>query len=111
RERIIPGRTVGERPQLPRLGRFGRWLAPVPPRLPRQLLLQGGSYRRIPGLTSGPAFPQGIAGDQASASCQLTPNKAATARRGGTAPPPGSSSPVSSNNTTPLHSRLQPCSG
>jgi hypothetical protein len=33
----------------------GRRLAPVPSRLPGQLLLQAGSYRPIPGLASGPA--------------------------------------------------------
>jgi hypothetical protein len=31
--------------------------------------------------------------------------------RGGSARPPGSNSPVSSKRTTPLQSRLQPCSG
>ena len=32
-------------------------------------------------------------------------------RRSGLTRPPGGSSPPSSNKTTPLHSRLQPCSG
>lgn len=42
---------------------------------------------------------------------RLPVNMGAPGRRGGTCRPSGRSSPVSSKSTTPLQSRLQPCSG
>ncbi len=53
------------------------------------------------GASRAPAWPSQAA----------TGTRSCTGRRGGTTRPSGSNWPVSSKRTTPLHSRLHPCSG